>query len=98
MYYSLKYLSLSDATVLTFLAPLFTGVSGAIFLKEKFSKREALAGREHLTMSSLATKCLTSASVQFLRSLAHRAAAVSVRRRFKCHTAGYDRRGGPDQC
>jgi len=43
IYYSLQYLSLSDATVLTFLAPLCTGISGAIFLKEKYTKREALA-------------------------------------------------------
>ncbi|KAF5375925.1 hypothetical protein D9615_008259 [Tricholomella constricta] len=43
IYYSLQYLSLSDATVLTFLAPLCTGISGAMFLKERYSKREALA-------------------------------------------------------
>ncbi|KAG5641444.1 hypothetical protein DXG03_005218 [Asterophora parasitica] len=43
IYYSLQYLSLSDATVLTFLAPLCTGISGALFLKERYSKREALA-------------------------------------------------------
>ncbi|KAF8063349.1 hypothetical protein FPV67DRAFT_238316 [Lyophyllum atratum] len=43
IYYSLQYLSLSDATVLTFLAPLCTGISGAIFLKERYTKREALA-------------------------------------------------------
>ncbi|TFY76604.1 hypothetical protein EWM64_g7409 [Hericium alpestre] len=44
IYYSLSYLSLSDATVLTFLAPLFTGVAGAIFLKENFSRKELIAG------------------------------------------------------
>ncbi|GLB42723.1 putative eamA-like transporter family protein [Lyophyllum shimeji] len=43
IYYSLQYLSLSDATVLTFLAPLCTGIAGAIFLKEKYTKKEALA-------------------------------------------------------
>ncbi|TFK51526.1 drug/metabolite transporter superfamily [Heliocybe sulcata] len=44
MYYSLNYLSLSDATVLTFLSPLTTAVAGAIILKEKFTLKEALAG------------------------------------------------------
>lgn len=44
IYFSLQYLSLSDAMVLTFLVPIFTGFSGAIFLKEPFSLRELLAG------------------------------------------------------
>ncbi|KAI0791435.1 DUF6-domain-containing protein [Abortiporus biennis] len=44
VYYSLQYLSLSDATVLTFLAPMCTVFTGAIFLKEGFAIREALAG------------------------------------------------------
>ncbi|PFH49635.1 hypothetical protein AMATHDRAFT_62754 [Amanita thiersii Skay4041] len=44
IYFSLQYLSLSDATVLTFLAPLCTAVAGALFLHETFSKRQALAG------------------------------------------------------
>ncbi|KAF8881637.1 hypothetical protein BD779DRAFT_1627156 [Infundibulicybe gibba] len=44
MYYSLQYLSLSDATVLTFLAPLCTTIAGSLLLNEKFSIREALAG------------------------------------------------------
>ncbi|EJF60876.1 hypothetical protein DICSQDRAFT_137097 [Dichomitus squalens LYAD-421 SS1] len=44
LYYSLQYLSLSDATVLQFLSPIFTAVAGAIFLHETFSYRELLAG------------------------------------------------------
>ncbi|KJA16060.1 hypothetical protein HYPSUDRAFT_47806 [Hypholoma sublateritium FD-334 SS-4] len=44
IYYSLQYLSLSDATVLTFLAPMCTTVTGSFFLGEKFTRREALAG------------------------------------------------------
>ncbi|KAL5501012.1 hypothetical protein ACEPAH_9399 [Sanghuangporus vaninii] len=44
VYYSLQYLSLSDATVLTFLAPLTTAVAGYFFLGEAFHRREALAG------------------------------------------------------
>ncbi|KAF8634733.1 hypothetical protein AX15_000746 [Amanita polypyramis BW_CC] len=44
IYYSLQYLSLSDAVVLTFLSPLCTAIAGAILLKEKFTKIEALSG------------------------------------------------------
>ncbi|KAF8258681.1 hypothetical protein EI94DRAFT_1834861 [Lactarius quietus] len=44
LYFSLQYLSLSDATVLTFLAPILTGFSGAVFLKEPIFLRELLAG------------------------------------------------------
>ncbi|KAF9467671.1 EamA-like transporter family-domain-containing protein [Collybia nuda] len=43
IYYSLQFLSLSDATVITFLAPLCTGIAGALLLKENFTKKEALA-------------------------------------------------------
>lgn len=44
IYYSLQYLPLSDATVLTFLTPCFTLVLGYLFLGESFTRREALAG------------------------------------------------------
>ncbi|KAF8260012.1 hypothetical protein EI94DRAFT_944170 [Lactarius quietus] len=44
MYFSLQHLSLSDATVLTFIAPILTGFSGAVFLKEPLSIKETLAG------------------------------------------------------
>ncbi|KAH8987213.1 hypothetical protein EDB92DRAFT_1818055 [Lactarius akahatsu] len=44
MYFSLQYLSLSDATVLTFIAPILTSFSGAVFLKESLSFRETLSG------------------------------------------------------
>ncbi|KAF8883041.1 hypothetical protein BD779DRAFT_1674756 [Infundibulicybe gibba] len=43
-YYSLQYLSLSDATALAFLAPLCTAIAGSLLLHEKFGTREALAG------------------------------------------------------
>ena len=46
IYYSLQYLSLADATVLTFLAPLTTGIAGSIFLGEIFTTRQAFASRE----------------------------------------------------
>jgi drug/metabolite transporter (DMT)-like permease len=45
VYYSLQYLSLSDATVLTFLAPMFTIATGSIFLGEKMNWKQAVAGR-----------------------------------------------------
>ncbi|KAF8346285.1 integral membrane protein DUF6 [Amanita rubescens] len=44
VYYSLQYLSLSDATVLTFLSPLCTAIAGALFLNENFRRSQALAG------------------------------------------------------
>jgi len=44
MYFSLGRLSLSDATMLTFLTPILTGFSGAIFLKEDLSFRNMLSG------------------------------------------------------
>ncbi|KAJ6617990.1 hypothetical protein B0H10DRAFT_1282186 [Mycena sp. CBHHK59/15] len=43
-YFSLQYLSLSDVTILSFLVPMCTAISGSIFLKEDFTRREALAG------------------------------------------------------
>ena len=46
VYYSLQYLSLSDAIVLTFLAPMCTAMAGALFLGENFPRREAFAGRK----------------------------------------------------
>lgn len=48
MYYSLQYLSLSDATVLTFLSPFSTALAGYFFLGEAFSAKEAVAGGEYV--------------------------------------------------
>ena len=44
IYYSLQYLELSDATVLTFLAPILTGYFGRVFLNEPFFRTELYAG------------------------------------------------------
>ncbi|KAI0247425.1 hypothetical protein BJV78DRAFT_1133292 [Lactifluus subvellereus] len=44
MYFSLQYLSFSDATALTFISPILTGFSGAVFLKETLSLKETFAG------------------------------------------------------
>jgi hypothetical protein len=43
MYFSLGRLSLSDATMLTFLTPILAGFSGAIFLKEDLSFRNMVS-------------------------------------------------------
>lgn len=43
-YFSLQYLSLSDATVLAFLAPTVTGLLAALFLKEPYTLKEAISG------------------------------------------------------
>ncbi|KAH8113036.1 DUF6-domain-containing protein [Phellopilus nigrolimitatus] len=52
IYYSLQYLSLSDATVLTFLSPLTTALAGCLFLGEVFKRKEAIAGGD-LTITVL---------------------------------------------
>ncbi|CAE6389237.1 unnamed protein product [Rhizoctonia solani] len=44
LYYSLHYMSLSDATVLTFLAPTVTSAFGFLFLREAVSWKQAAAG------------------------------------------------------
>lgn len=44
LYFTLQYLSLSVATVLTFLVPFFTLFLGYVFLGESFTMREAAAG------------------------------------------------------
>ncbi|GAB1522130.1 hypothetical protein RhiTH_005240 [Rhizoctonia solani] len=44
LYYSLHYMSLSDATVLTFLAPTVTAAFGFLFLREAVSWKQAVAG------------------------------------------------------
>ncbi|KAK6359526.1 hypothetical protein TWF696_000681 [Orbilia brochopaga] len=44
LYYSLTYLDISDATVITFLAPSVAAFACYILLKEPFTKTEVLAG------------------------------------------------------
>jgi threonine/homoserine efflux transporter RhtA len=61
MYFSLQYLSLSDAVVLKFLAPILTGFSGVIFLKESLSLKEVVAGSKHFM------KCLTLISIYVIQ-------------------------------
>ncbi|KAI1789856.1 EamA-like transporter family-domain-containing protein [Ganoderma leucocontextum] len=42
-YYALQYLSLSDATMLSFLTPMCTAVTGALLLKENLTVRQMVA-------------------------------------------------------
>ncbi|KAG1748146.1 integral membrane protein DUF6 [Suillus lakei] len=44
LYLSLQYLSVADATVLTFLTPLTTAIAGCVLLKEGYSVTQAIAG------------------------------------------------------
>nr|CDI56356.1 duf6-domain-containing protein [Melanopsichium pennsylvanicum 4] len=44
LYYSLQFLSLADATVITFLGPLATGLLGYLVLGEPFTLRETFGG------------------------------------------------------
>jgi len=44
IYYSLQYLTLSEATVLMFLTPTLTGVVSYFLLKEHFSRKQSMAG------------------------------------------------------
>ena len=44
IYFSLKYLSLSDATVLTFLSPMCMVIAGPLFLGEDFTLQDVFAG------------------------------------------------------
>lgn len=44
MYFSLEYLPLSDAIVITFLAPLVTGLACSVLINEPFTRSEQVAG------------------------------------------------------
>ncbi|ODQ67891.1 DUF6-domain-containing protein, partial [Nadsonia fulvescens var. elongata DSM 6958] len=44
LYYSLQYLTISDAVTITFIAPTVTGIFAWVFLGEIFTKFEALGG------------------------------------------------------
>ena len=50
VYYSLIYLSLSDAIVITFLVPTTTAIAGYLLLGESLSRREILAGGAFLIL------------------------------------------------
>jgi drug/metabolite transporter (DMT)-like permease len=48
LYYSIQHMPLSDATVLTFLAPTMTALIGFLCLKEPLSWKQGIAGRGRL--------------------------------------------------
>jgi hypothetical protein len=78
MYFSLQYLSFSDAVVLRYIAPILTGFSGAIFLRERLFLKQFVAGCKHDFMVELtSTAILQDASVQPLGSGADCQASVS---------------------
>lgn len=43
-YIAIRYVSLSDSTVVTFLAPITSGIAGRLFLKEHFGIKQIIAG------------------------------------------------------
>jgi drug/metabolite transporter (DMT)-like permease len=53
LYLSLQYLSVADATVLTFLTPITTAVTGCVLLKEGYSFTQAIAGGESYALTYL---------------------------------------------
>jgi drug/metabolite transporter (DMT)-like permease len=57
LYSSLQYLSLSDATVLTFLTPFTTAIAGALILKETSTRKEAFAGCESRLLVTSSVVC-----------------------------------------
>lgn len=63
-YFSLQYLSFSDAMVLKFIAPILTGFSAAMFLKEPPSLKQVMAGCKMIqfapTCSFMGLQCAAS--------------------------------------
>lgn len=72
VYYSLQYLSLADVTVLGFLAPMCTAMTGSFFLKESFGLKEGLASCKTAFLLKLCNSLIESNSVQSSRCGAHR--------------------------
>jgi drug/metabolite transporter (DMT)-like permease len=57
LYWSLQYLSVADATVLTDLTPLTTAVAGCVLLKEGYSARQAIAAGESNVLTFVVHHC-----------------------------------------
>ena len=70
-YYALQYLSLSDATVLSFLTPMTTAVTGALFLKETLTLKQVSA-------SGAPARLAPERPVQFLTSAVAQCSASPV--------------------
>jgi hypothetical protein len=82
MYFSLQYLSLADATVLTFLAPFCTAMAGAVLLGERVRLGNVVAGCELANRFSEEVQVLMGnrASTESCWGAAHREARIPVRR------------------
>ncbi|KAK9481094.1 hypothetical protein V1514DRAFT_288222 [Lipomyces japonicus] len=78
IYYSLTYLSLSDATVITFLAPTVAGFACSVFLHEPFGRIELLAGLISLTGVILIAQPTPTLSGNKKASTGQRLGAVAV--------------------
>lgn len=81
LYYSLLYLPLSDAVVLTFLSPIVTGICAWMFLREPFTRTEAIGALISLTgvfVISRPTFLLPGTSSEGRISEKQRALAVAV--------------------
>ena len=63
MYFSLQYLSYSDAVLLRYIAPILTGFSGAIFLKERLFLKQFVAGCKYFVIELASTAILQDTSV-----------------------------------
>lgn len=78
IYFSLQYLSLSDATVLTFLSPMFTAVAGAVFLKEHLTLKQVLAGCTYPLLRNIGPLVISLDSCQSGWRCAHCTAAFHL--------------------
>jgi hypothetical protein len=68
--FSLQYLSLSDATAITFLSPSVTAVLGYLFANEPFSKKNTVAGGKNLSLLVIHDKIFNVACFKLSRLLA----------------------------
>jgi len=94
MYWSLQYLSVADATILVFLTPLTTAVAGAVFLKEGYSVKQAVAGGESCDLPVIVCDYLRRfqiSSFQFTRCCPHRQTRIPIRLP-ECHSSSTARR------
>ncbi len=64
-YYALQYLSLSDATVLSFLTPMATAITGALLLKEDLTINQVLASGMCLQTGRPSSELLTAMPIVF---------------------------------
>jgi hypothetical protein len=77
LYYSLQYLSLSDAITITFLIPITTSIAGYLVLGEALGRKEMLAGREStLYQTNVSLKLVDSVFIR--RRGSYRETRISI--------------------